>query len=517
MSTRIHLSLVSAWLFVGCLTIQAGSPSYQEIPGLIQSNLNSGAIKVPYSGINNIGAQPGQVLSATPTGTAWSNATPNVTASAINATQTSPLSLTNGGNNFAGTFNGTVSFATSAGVASSGAWAGNPIYGAWSYTFGQGQNVPDTWLVIRSSNGVAHIDQFSPEGNFIIDGTVFASTGFWDNLNGQGGTNYFQNGTWMANPANNIGGNGSALTALTASQLVGKVPTNNLSVATTLSAGVVVPDGTTITINPSGVITAVGGGGGTGSSNVYFYPSSTITWTTVGGSNQFNVVNGGVNSNNFGGSLNDYQVFGDFKSLTADAPLSVTVSGQGTASLSAEFSLLGGYTGNGSPVFSNAPTIANPTILGYIKGKPPMDGGAVTNLAYIRGITIQNGAATAITFSLNPDGSTNAQIVIGTNTPAPTTATNVANNATLAGAGWKVALDANNTLWLTNTLSGGTPSYGFLTNGAFTVGTPGGATFVAGLLTNNIPSTFGNFANGSWISTTNHYYGVINGQLFQMF
>ena len=145
-------------------------------------------------------------------------------------------------------------------------------------------------------------------------------------------------------------------------------------------------------------------------------------------------------------------------------------------------------------------------------------GKAITNLQVIQYATVQltNAGASKFVSTLAGNGNTNLILILNTNYTSTATATNIAQNATLIGGGWLFNLDANNTVWLTNSLSGATPTYGFQTNGLLVIGQSGGATLRLGMYTNNTPA--GSYGNGSFLSTTNgQYYGVSNSAVFQIY
>lgn len=452
-----------------------------------------------------------------------------VTAGAINASQIQPLNLPNTLNIISGTFTGPLN-----GTSTNAVWSQNSLASissqslsfqdggiftanGWSFTQGAGGNVPDIWLTAYQSNQVASVFQFSPEG------AVMDYAGFCDTLNGGGNTAFFDNvfhfPVFANNSSNQIQGiftngvfygDGTGIFNVTAVHYSGVLPTNNLPAATTTRIGAVIPDGTTITVDPNGKITAITSGGPGGSvTNIYFLASSTIGFTVLNGTNyQFFVNTASVTSNLISGQINAGQISGALTTVTASSPLA---SSGGTA----PNITVNSSTGGGSIVESNAPTISNPTILGTVAGTPTINLANATNFQCIQGLTVQGGNSFSVVFTHNALGGTNAVVTVNTNVPT-STATNMVNGCVAIGGGWQFTLDSINTFWITNTLAGAFPSFGYYTNGQFAVGTPGSATLVLGIQTNNTPA--GTFANGSFLSTTNgHYYGVQGGNVVQIF
>ena len=210
-----------------------------------------------------------------------------------------------------------------------------------------------------------------------------------------------------------------------------------------------------------------------GSTPVYFISGTNTYYDQTGGSNRFNVPAG------------TFDVSGSALAVTSGYPWQV-------------------FDQPSSPVLTN---------LAGFNGQTA--GSVITNLQVIQYATVQltNAGLSRFTFTPAANGNSNEILILNTNYIATATATNIAQNATLIGGGWLFNLDANNTVWMTNSLSGAAPAYGFQTNGQLIVGQKGGATLQLGMLTNNLPSlSMFPLGNGSIWSATNGIAGTVSNQ-----
>lgn len=280
--------------------------------------------------------------------------------------------------------------------------------------------------------------------------------------------------------AQSFQGDGSLITSVYAANitnLAGTLPSNTipqnlgvqtLSISSPSSANAVAmlgiaADGQTVVSNPVPA----------GSTPVYFISGTNTYYDQTGGSNRFNVPAG------------TFDVSGSALAVTSGYPWQV-------------------FDQPSSPVLTN---------LAGFNGQTA--GSVITNLQVIQYATVQltNAGLSRFTFTPAANGNSNEILILNTNYIATATATNIAQNATLIGGGWLFNLDANNTVWMTNSLSGAAPAYGFQTNGQLIVGQKGGATLQLGMLTNNLPSlSMFPLGNGSIWSATNGIAGTVSNQ-----